>query len=677
MSAKVPPSSSSSTSLSLLSETSSTSLKTSSPSKKINFEKLSVTSLSDYPESSDSDSDTPIGFLPKTYSYVTAPLIWLYNFSENFNYLFTGSSNHWQADKTRTILSQMTAYLEEIYLVKCTLTSRTARLMQLQKVLVEQIKASPKDFQKILLECIKLLTSPSRYSDPEARRRALFESLEKAQQSKHYNKRLNKMKLLDKEKQIARYPDIYFLHKIYEALILQVNLLDYGTTVVFDMFEMGRERAIDYVEEESSVTLLKTDDLASKIDKITTALDYVSPEYCASRVGIVWGKLEGWLNWNFCPQRGNNFFSSLFKETYTNVKGDKQEVQLLRFGSPTKEYSTWLIGALVRNILTGPYAEIISEFKCFLDFLKKEGKSYAIFNHQNIIATRVGNEAHRTSAMKRLAEEYPETFFLVNFPMHGEFFEQTGTLDFPESCQKSSNFLSMLNMRVLYSFNFPMDTLIAKGQTKTEVRKDITDILSAIYDIFFQKKKTITVIERMSFQLITYVYLRKYLCVRLGLTAYSSNCKDSIDRTAILNALDTYLYYFSRGSEKSPKSEKTILGILFFGAWLVKEQPVLKSRSNLLKNALACIDSIPSRHRKRLQEIYDIIGVTHEINIEMPTQDELLASIHSDRELKIKASSKTKVEKIKKEAELTKHKIFKFEGESGSEEEEEEEEEHE
>ncbi|SCA63506.1 hypothetical protein SCG7109_AQ_00080 [Chlamydiales bacterium SCGC AG-110-M15] len=578
----------------------------------------------------DSDEDdTPnfaVSAMQATYSYATFPFSWLYNQSENLNYLFTGSSNSWQSDKTRTILEQMTQYLEKIYLPKSLLSSRPARLLRLQRVLRAQIRNSPKDLQSSLNIAINLLTSPSQYSNPETRRTGLFEALDRAQQCKHYKKILRKMENMRKEEQLRNYPDICLLHNIYEALVLQVNLLDYGTTMIFDMYDIGKDHAIEHGVEPIEVTLLEEDDIPSKIDKMSTALSYVSPEYCASRVGIIWGKLEGWLNWNFCPQRGNNFFSTLLKETFTNQKGEKQNVQLLRFGTPTKEYSTWLIGALFRSIISGPYAEVISEFKCFLDIFKREGKSYAIFNHQNIEASATGNEAHRSHALERLAEEYPEIFFVIHFPMHGNFFHQRGEYDLPESCQTSNRFLASFLIQITKRYNFPMKSLIARGYRKETIEQELMDILSGIRDIIFQEKQKLTASERTSFQLIAYAYIRKYLCVRLELSAYSSNCKDSIDRTAILNALDYWLYLKSKGLENEPKELNTFFGILYFGAWLVKEQPVIESRSRLLKDAITVLENMPEESIKRLSEFFTIFGVTHEMTVDMPTQLELITA---------------------------------------------------
>ena len=312
---------------------------------------------------------------------------------------------------------------------------------------------------------------------------------------------------------------------------------------------------------------------------------------------------KGNINVGFAPLRGSNFAHVLYTDRYatsSEEKGEQKEstgkvVKCLRFGTPTYQ------GALSTNVL--------EELKLFLDSYKQQGKKHIYFNHQNPFGSNwykgwFGDERGRIKQIDNLAQEeqYRDTFYTVNLPFDGDFFEQRGVFS---NLNNTTEFVKEFKESLIqqkHGLKFP------DFDGRDQILKEAVD---SVLEDCFEGRETLTPEERTSFQLLTYVRLENAIVRALEADSYNSSCKDAMDRGGVISALRFYLALVENGLEEDPQALKVFRTILHAPALLIKEQAVISGRHKRLLHVLGILKDTETKKRIRARTHGHTVSVDH------------------------------------------------------------------
>ncbi len=474
-----------------------------------------------------------------------------------------------------------------------------------QKVKLLLARAEEGKTKFFLNKALDALFSTDAGKLPENQRWSLLVNLHLAHRTEQYKTELNYYLALPSTERSERYPCVTLLHSLASVLFREIDLYEFSRKFVFELLEKAGIGDCAIEDGTPLVDCLKLDFEAFK---------HVPDRLKTPGFRILFEKAKGNSNYDFSPLWKSNFIAVLYPENYKFVTGEEKHLLCLRFGTPTCERVDGMYRALV-GVISGEGASILGEFSLFLDSYVANNQRHLYCNHQDPRPHFWGNEAPRTEAIIAFQQKYPDNFFVVNFPMDGPFFLQTGEF---QNLKNADAFMSLLLRKMLEQesdgFSFPsQERLTAHGIPS--LSKSLLFVVNSVWRDFFGEKLELTSDERVIFQILMYIRLEEYFCIHMDIHSYNSSCKDAIDRAAVINTLRYYLYLLQTGRENQPEALDKLRVILHAPAFLVKEQAVIDSRRKLLLMTLEHLQKISEEQKSLIRNWYPSLGVSHEIEL--------------------------------------------------------------
>lgn len=253
----------------------------------------------------------------------------------------------------------------------------------------------------------------------------------------------------------------------------------------------------------------------------------------------------------FDPYIMGNLPSPLFA-----FKSSDHEMSFMRFPCPTKQ------GSVDR-------AELIEEFKAFLYMLEEKKEHLLIINLQD----RTSWKDHaRTKTLEEISHiaEFAQFVTLVTMPKETEFYHQSGVY---RELSLASDFMSQFYDHLSdESAGFVFPTTIKERLFPTFVEK----LLAQVHEVFFEKKKSLTLRERLDFIELVYAFISLKLMELTSPTLLTMLTKDGLDGTATASVALYALLAIGQGG-KWKREELDILALRLYGETLLyRERAVHK-----------------------------------------------------------------------------------------------------
>lgn len=264
----------------------------------------------------------------------------------------------------------------------------------------------------------------------------------------------------------------------------------------------------------------------------------------------------------FCDKMSFRFdphlHGSLPYTFFTVILGDDEhKVRNIRLGSPTLERRP------------KQEADIIPEFRSFIEVYKRQGKRHLYVNLQRRHAPWYGklvgfdNEANRCDAIESLHEDYPDTFYVISLAKNSRFYYQLG-----EYRDRRYNLWPAFKETFLKE-------LAGNTCFFPEWHDDFVVLMDEVHETVFHSATAFNRQARRDFIEIFYTRLIEYFVVKMKVDSYNVSCRDSIDRGACANSL-LYVYFcLCQGKDFDDDTLKTML---FGPALLVRQRALMRGR---------------------------------------------------------------------------------------------------
>lgn len=387
------------------------------------------------------------------------------------------------------------------------------------------------------------------------------------------------------EKADKNSPECVLLQQLGFALFTKVHLQSFADDMVFTVIQKGNQDIPRFLSEDDS--------LAASLERDKRAIEAVDKKYRGGYVFDLFNRIKGHLNIHFNPLEENNFASVLWNSAY-KVGKHAFTTTCLRFGSPTKE--------------SCDDPEVIPQLYLFLDHCKAQGLRVTVYEHQNNRkkGRLEGNEKNRFNAMlKDLAEDerYQDTLFVFAFPMDGDFFHQRA--DEEERWNEASFFIEEFERRVLAEepadncFYIPFQRLDAH---LPEAKQEIREIIKSVHLRYFGGRDTLTSSERRIFQVLAMIRLKEYFNIGLEADFNCSKCKDTMDRSMIVNICSYYDQQVRMGKENDPEVMRNVRVLVHFAPLLIKGSTFHSARFSLLIEVIDFLARLSPDEKEQIQK---------------------------------------------------------------------------
>jgi hypothetical protein len=276
--------------------------------------------------------------------------------------------------------------------------------------------------------------------------------------------------------------------------------------------------------------------------------------------------LLGFLNINFDPHLKGNIPYLL-----GTLDIDGKLRKLLRIGSITMQ---------------GWYgkAQIIPEFKGYLESLRIEEKTHLYISLQNDQPKLMGTETIRNQAFKDLENEF-KNFVCVILAQDSCFYKQIDENGNPRETQQADQFIDEF-----YAEMFGENTgfYFSKKLLEKPLFKDsIKLLLQHVHKVFFDGKKELDREDKLDFIEIFYAYLSIFLINVSNADNVNISCKDAIDRAGKTNSLLMQLLLIIANQSEDPLYQRIHQVLTHMPAMWVKGRPILHDRRDRLVTAFA------------------------------------------------------------------------------------------
>lgn len=221
-------------------------------------------------------------------------------------------------------------------------------------------------------------------------------------------------------------------------------------------------------------------------------------------------------------------------------------------------------------------AEIVNEFRGFLDSYRKQGKVHLYIN----LMERYGNsEATRSSVIENLEKEYPDTLRVISLAKNSQFYLQTkkfGVSNQSYSTFKQNFLQEMFGSSKTYSWS----TALGKDwQIKCSTALD------NVHRQYFNKRSMLNVQERKDFIEIVYTDFIESAMKTVSPDSCNISCKSCIDRAAALLAQQFIKNCKNAGKGVDSIQRKQIAAIALAPAILAQNRVMQTDRMDRLKSA--------------------------------------------------------------------------------------------
>lgn len=221
-------------------------------------------------------------------------------------------------------------------------------------------------------------------------------------------------------------------------------------------------------------------------------------------------------------------------------------------------------------------AEIVKEFRGFLDTYKKQNKVHLYVN----LMVRHGNsEATRTKAIEDLESEYPDTLRVISLAKNSDFYRQWK--DFAKTSMTFDSFKDMfLSEMFKQAIDYKWSPALG-GDWQAKCSK----ALDNIRDKHFPGCTHLTQQERRDFIEIAYTEIIEVAMETVKSDSCNISCLSCIDRAAAMLTEQFIKACRKQGKELSPQQRKEMAAIALTPSILAQNRLMQKERMERLHTA--------------------------------------------------------------------------------------------
>lgn len=280
----------------------------------------------------------------------------------------------------------------------------------------------------------------------------------------------------------------------------------------------------------------------------------------APLVNLFFERLSGALNVLSDPQRRTNMPYVLFE---INVVG--KPVKVIRTGTPTTQRNDY------SSTTYEGEASITPEFYHFIDYLRTHKQKLLFVSLQDDVERLAGSEKARNTALKLLAEEFPNTFELIILSKDSDWYYQRGPFsDIFSAAIFKKTFLQQLTQPSA-GFHLPQ-----------KFQKGLPLILDQLHSDLLGNTEILTHQDRLDFIEMAY-HAITVKCLKESSSDFLINCcKDSIDRAGISNAILHYIQLIMTNNTNCKEHIKQLHTYIHAATLLVKKRGMNERKLRLI-----------------------------------------------------------------------------------------------
>ncbi len=216
----------------------------------------------------------------------------------------------------------------------------------------------------------------------------------------------------------------------------------------------------------------------------------------------------------------------------------------------------------------------------------------------------MGDENARVQARLKLASY--KNFFPLALRLDGKFFH-------PKNYQSQiiDTFKANFSKDLFGEFKETGFCVPDKARLKGFTPEAFSDIMSEVHKLYFKSQDTLDSLgEYQTFILFTYAHMTLSLLDTLDISILEAHCKDDIDRGGAFKAILTLHYLYLSGN-LTPASLENLMVNIIAAPFIVKGQPIIKSRVVFIKHALEVLKRVntkPVPDQFRRQGQFKVLG---------------------------------------------------------------------
>jgi len=367
----------------------------------------------------------------------------------------------------------------------------------------------------------------------------------------------------------------------------EVHLYAFCEEFITACLEKGLE-TLFFDDPESNAQLLLDDPFTLPLDKQFKAINALPQDWKAPKLNLLLHRARGACNILYNPHQDGNTPYVLFDVSLQQGNNPPLQIRVIRTGTPTVQRDCF------QRMTYAGEAYIVPEFRYFIERLRRNDENLLFISFQDDLERWIANEAQRNIALKKLAEEYPETFRFAIFSKDNAFYFQTSYFN---RVYKKEEFLNIYFNDLIHCKNgMYIPTEWAKNKELTSL---IKENLFDVSFILFKDANELKKVERLDFIEISYCFLTLEFALYFKVLHLIFCCKDSIDRANLSNTLLLYILLIITGDIDSLEYRKILYSYLHAATLFVKKRE-MNSRFERLISAIKRLDD--PAVRKRIKE---------------------------------------------------------------------------
>lgn len=388
------------------------------------------------------------------------------------------------------------------------------------------------------------------------------------------------------------------LWALCRARFSEIHIYPFCDYLVFKMIHAGL-KVLD-----PKATLDYSHDRLCAVDFI--AIDAAPRKYKAQQVAVDKERVLGTLNRWFDPQLSSNLPFVIGNFQLIAKNGLSKPLRLMRIGTPT-------VADLQGN------TTVIAEFVWYVRSCQMLNQRHLYVSLQNDLAGGNEGEIARNRAIKQLALEYPDTFFVVVLPQDTAIYHQSAEND--ELPVETKAFLEHILTQMLSNdggFSFP-EAWLSDPDFVDAAKDSKHHTLDVMFD---ETPEVLSCRERQDFIEIYFTYLTAFLMRYCSADNANITCRDGIDRAGKNNSLLIRWLNVAQGHADSAPHQRRHKVLTHAPALLVKKQAIIRERRHRLMQAIAWFDdrAVQARLRKQALDGRLPIDAMGDVIIEDPAQ---------------------------------------------------------
>jgi len=421
-----------------------------------------------------------------------------------------------------------------------------AKLQDLQKKVLNERDASLRDFYSDLSDVISaLLVGPSLQNIRNCYKEQFVEKLRKVCLSPHYVHFNGNNGAAAAQSSSA--PDVDLLE--YSKLIRTICYVRWSELQIFSYLKGIVKATTDAYQlqnpgSEDQLKGLSAETLPAVIQAYNHQVKNAPREMLKPKQDLWKQQFSGeYLNEDFTKNMNLPHVRSLFKWVKDGVE---RLVTYARHGSPTMHDGI-----------------VVADYEVFLEAAHERNEKVLYCVHQRILP-KVGDESVRVKNILALQARHPNFHAFVQSLQDRLFSPPPSS---PQSSASSQPGAAPQPYRTFADFKREIKnefTVNLPGEKKTcrlpdcyrldkDYARDMDTMLDNVHRIFFSNRSDITDIdEQRTFLLLFYAIQKMDLKMRLGITHYTTPCKDFLDRGGLMAFVEERLHDYMIGCQDDP-----------------------------------------------------------------------------------------------------------------------------